>query len=152
MNQETLTFWSEERPVSRSLSQECEEGLAMIEETSRSPICEWLIGSVLDGQSGKTCLASCHQTEDGTLVPSSGRWLNSGIAVAGECWTLKTSESHSDAEECFLSDVLQEIGEIQPRYYLSETAAAGILKRAEKRNKALPLELLLALLEASNQK
>jgi len=85
------------------------------------------------------------------LVPSSGRWMNSGIAVAGECWTLKTSESHKDAEECFLSDVLQEIGEIQPRYYLSPTAAAGILKRAEKRGKKIPEALLNALLETKSQ-
>jgi len=86
---------------------------------------------------------------DGTLEPSSGRWLNSGIAVAGECWTLKTSESHSDAEECFLSDVLQETGEILPRYYLSPTAAAGILKRAEKRGKKMPDALKDALLTTS---
>ena len=151
MKEEQLTFWSEERPASRSVLQECEEGLEMIGEISRSPICEWLIGSVLDGQSGKTCLASCHQTEDGTLVPSSGRWLNSGIAVRGECWTLKTSESHSDAEDCFLSDVLQETGEILPRYYLSPTAAAGILKRAEKRGKTIPDALLNALLDTKNQ-
>jgi len=152
MNQETLTFWLEERPANHSASQDLETDSQTTEATSHSHIAEWLIDTVLDGQSGRMCLVSCHQTEDGTLLPSSGRWLNSGIAVHGECWTLKTSESHSDAEECFLSDVLQEIGEIQPRYYLSETAAAGILKRAEKRNKALPLELLLALLEASNQK
>jgi len=152
MKEEQLTFWSEERPASRSLLQECEEGLKMIGEISRSLICEWLTSYVLDGQSGKTSLASCHQTEDGTLVPSSGRWLNSGIAVHGECWTLKTSESHSDAEECFLSDVLQEIGAIHPRYYLSSRAAQGILKRAEKRNKNLPKVLYDALQEISNQR
>lgn len=146
MEQDQLTFWLVERPASRSLLQECAEGLAMIEEISRSPICEWLTDCVLDGQSGKTSLASCHQTEDGTLVPSSGRWLNSGIAVHGECWTLKTSESHSDAEECFLSDVLQETGDILPQYYLSPVAAAGILKRAERRKKKIPEALEKALL------
>ena len=82
-----------------------------------------------------------------TLVPSSGRWLNSGIAVHGECWTLKTLESHKDAEECFLSDVLQETGEILPRYYLSPVAAAGILKRAERRKKHIPEPLRKALQE-----
>jgi len=151
MKEEQLTFWSEEHPASHSVSQDSEEVLATAEGTSHSHICEWLINYVLDGQSGKTSLASCHQEEGGTLVPSSGRWLNSGIAVAGECWTLKTSESHKDADECFLSDVLQEIGEIQPRYYLSNTAAAGILKRAEKRGKKIPEALLNALLEIKNQ-
>ena len=149
MNQETLTFWSEERPASHSASQDCVEDLAMTEATSRSPICEWLTDYVLNGAFGKTSPVSCHPTEDGTLVPSSGRWLNSGIAVHGECWTLKTSESHSDAEECFLSDVLQETGEILPRYYLSSRAAAGILKRAEKRGKKIPEALETALLSTS---
>jgi len=151
MNQETLTFWSGEHPVSRSLLQECEEGLEILEAIYPSPICEWLIGSVLDGQSGKMSPVYCHPMADGTLVPSSGRWLNSGIAAHGECWTLKTSESHSGAEECFLSDVLQDTGAILPRYYLSPTAAAGILRRAEKRKQKLPEVLLNALQETKNQ-
>ena len=151
MKEEQLMFLWEELPVSHSASQDSEEVLQTAEETFHSHICEWLINYVLDGQSGKTYLVSCRQEEDGTLVPSSGRWMNSGIAVAGECWTLKTSESHSGAEECFLSDVLQEIGEIQPRYYLSPVAAAGILKRAEKRGKKIPEALLNALLETKSQ-
>ena len=147
MKEDQLTFWLEEHPASHSASQDCAEDLAMIEETSHSPICEWLTDTVLDGQSGKTSPAYCHQTVDGTLEPSSERWLNSGIAVHGECRTLKTSESHRDAEECFLSDVLQETGEIQPRYYLSPVAAQGILKRAERRGKKVPEPLRKALQE-----
>jgi len=151
MKEEQLTFWLEELPASHSVSQDSEEVLVTAEETSHSHICEWLINYVLDGQSGKTSLVSCHQEEDGTLVPSSGRWLNSGIAVHGECWTLKTSESPKDAEECFLSDVLQETGEILPKYYLSPVAAAGILRRAERRGKKIPDHLYQALLEVSTR-
>ena len=147
MNQETSTSWSGEHPVNRSLSLECEVDSQTVGEISHSHICEWLINYVLNGQSGKTSLASCHQQGEETLVPSSGRWLNSGIAVHGECWTLKTSESHKDAEECFLSDVLQETGEILPKYYLSPVAAAGILKRAERRKKHIPEPLRKALQE-----
>ena len=151
MKEEQLTFWLEELPASHSVSQDSEEVLAIAEETSHSHICEWLINYVLDGQSGKTSLVSCHQEEDGTLVPSSGRWQNSGIAAHGECWTLKTLESPRDADECFLSDVLQEIGEIHPRFYLSSRAATGILRRADKRGKKIPDHLYQALQEVSTR-
>ena len=149
MDEDQLTFWSEAHLASHFPLPDLEEGLETTEVISHSLICEWLTDYVLNGASGKTSPASCHQTEDGTLVPSSGRWLNSGIAVHGECWTLKTSESHSDAEECFLSDVLQETGAILPRYYLSSRAAAGILNRAEKRGKKIPEALEEALRHAS---
>jgi hypothetical protein len=61
-----------------------------------------------------------------------------------ECWTLKTSESHSAAEESLLSDVL-ETGKLPQKFYLSGKACAGILRRAEKRGKVLPDTLRLAL-------
>ena len=147
IHQNQLTFWSEEHLVNHFPLPVSGAGLEMHEETSPSPICEWLTNYVLSGLSGKTSPVSCHRTEDGTLEPSSGRWLNSGTAAHGECWTLKTSESPNDAEECFLSDIIQEIGEIHPRYYLSPVASAGILKRAERRNKTIPPALRQALQE-----
>lgn len=136
-------FSSEELPVSLSAWRGLETAFQTQEGTLHSLIAGWLIDSVLDGSSGKTCLASCHREEDGTLAPSSGRWLNSGIASHGECWTLKTSESPSDAEECFLSDVLQETGEILPKYYLSSRAVKGILRRYAKENLGEEEEKLL---------
>lgn len=60
-------------------------------------------------------------------------------------WTRATSESPSDAVASSLSDVLEEIGTVQERYYLSPKACAGILRRAQKRNKKLPKDLDLAL-------
>jgi len=45
---------------------------------------------------------------------------------------------------CLLSDVL-ETGEMPQRYFLSATACAGILRRAEKREKELPMALRNAL-------
>lgn len=151
IHEDQLTFWSEEHLVSHFPLPVLEAGLEMREETSPLPICEWLTNYVLSGQSGKTSLASCHRTEEGILEPSSGRWLNSGTASHGECWTLKTSESPNDAEECSLLDVLVETSEILPRYYLSPTAAAGILRRAERRNKTVPPRLYQALLEVSTR-
>jgi hypothetical protein len=58
--------------------------------------------------------------------------------------TLNTLEWPKDAAVCSLSDVL-EIGEVPRRYFLSVTACQGILRRAEKRGKVLPVALEEAL-------
>ena len=150
MKEDQLTFWSGEHLANHSALQDSEVDLETTEAISRSLIAGWLTDYVLDGSSGKTSPVSCPVTEEGTFLPLSQRWQNSGIASPGECWTLKTSESPKDAEECLLSDVLQETGEILPRYYLSSRAAAGILNRAEKRNKKMPDALRNALLTTSN--
>ena len=97
-----------------------------------------------DGSSGKTSPASCQATEDGILVPSSGRWANSGMGGPTESWTLSSSEWPSDAAVCSLSDTL-ETGDVPQRFFLSAKACAGILRRAEKRGKELPAALREAL-------
>jgi hypothetical protein len=58
--------------------------------------------------------------------------------------TLNTSEWHSAAAVCSLSDTL-ETGELPQRFFLSATACKGILRRAEKRGKVLPPALEQAL-------
>ncbi len=70
-----------------------------------------------------------------------------------EFWTLSTSEWGSGPEPfrsagdvSSLSDVL-ETGPLPPRYSLSAKACSGILRRAERRGKALP-PMLKAALEA----
>jgi hypothetical protein len=45
---------------------------------------------------------------------------------------------------CSLSDIL-ETGTVPQRFFLSSTACKGILRRAEKRGKELPPQLLTAL-------
>jgi hypothetical protein len=97
-----------------------------------------------DGWSGRTSPAYCPVQEDGTLVPSSGAWANSGMGGPIESWTLSTSDWPSDAAVCSLSDVL-EAGSVPQRFYLSATACRGILRRAEKRGKQLPRFLADAL-------
>nr|DAR70912.1 MAG TPA: hypothetical protein [Caudoviricetes sp.] len=62
----------------------------------------------------------------------------------GESWMPNISESPNAAEECFLSQVV-ETG-VSPKYYLSDRAKAGILKRAKHLKKNLP-PLLKAALE-----
>jgi hypothetical protein len=72
------------------------------------------------------------------------RFLNSGILSPTQCWTLSTSDWRSGATVCSLSEVL-ETGEVHRRYFLTSRACQGILRRAEKRGKALPTSLLQAL-------
>lgn len=103
-----------------------------------------------NGSFGKTCLVSCHRTEDGILAPSSGAWLNSGMGSHGECWTLSTCEWTVFQEQfpkyagvSSLSEIVV-IGDVPPQYYLSPKACVGILRRAAPRKK-LPVILKTAL-------
>jgi site-specific DNA-cytosine methylase len=75
----------------------------------------------------------------------SRRWPNSGFMTSpGECWTVDTSECRSDGGvSSSLPDVLE--ADVPPRFYLSQRAAAGILRRAEKRGRELPPHLNSAL-------
>ena len=75
-----------------------------------------------------------------------------------EFWTLSSCEwnrtlapSLNDDGVCSLSDVLEEIGSVPPRYFLSAKACAGILRRAERRGKALPVDIFAALTRASTR-
>ena len=147
MNQ--LTFWSVEPLANLFPLPDCEKGLKTQEETSASPMLEFLTSLDPSGAFGKTCQVSLVAMEEGILAPSSGRWLNSGMGSPTECLTLKTSESHKDADVCLLSDVL-ETGNLPQKFYLSPRACQGILSRAEKRGKKLP-PLLKVALETSAQ-
>lgn len=84
-------------------------------------------------------------TEAATSPSYSRRWPTSGSWTGpGECWTHDTSECPSDGGAySSLRDVLQEAA--PARFSLSPKAAAGILRRAEKRDRALPEVLQTAL-------
>ena len=69
-------------------------------------------------------------------------------ASPGAFSTLNSSASPNDAVESSLSDAL-EPEPIQPKYYLSQKACTGILRRAEKRGKKLPPMLSRALRQRS---
>jgi hypothetical protein len=73
-----------------------------------------------------------------------------------ECLTLNTSEaaatrelSLSDGGVCSLSDIV-ETGDVPQRFFLTARACAGILRRAEKRGKALPPSLKEALVRVAH--
>ena len=86
------------------------------------------------------------------MEPSSGAWLNSGMGSATEFWTVSSCEwnrtlspSLSDDGVSSLSDVLEAIGVVPQKYFLSAKACEGILRRAERRGKALPEDIHRAL-------
>lgn len=70
--------------------------------------------------------------------------MDPGAQSLGGPWTPNTSEWPNDAAVCSLSQVLEK-GSIPQRFFLSGTACAGILRRAEKRGKSLPPSLHAAL-------
>ena len=115
-----------------------------------------------DSPSGKTSPAHSPATMDEILLSWLVKWLEPGSVYRqmdgktpellsaktgwsnGAAWTRSFSESRNAAGECSLWQIL-ETGEIDPRYYLSPRACAGILRRAEKRGKQLPPALEAAL-------
>ena len=80
------------RPAKPSLSRVFDRDWLTLAVTWPSSISAWLTSTGLAGSSGKTSPVSCRRAEDGTLVPSSGRWANSGTGGPTECLTLSTSE------------------------------------------------------------
>lgn len=83
-------------------------------------------------------------TTDETLRKSFGfSWSSAGMGFNGVCLTASFSESPSAAAVCSLSDVLE--SHAPQRFFLSQKAAQGILRRAEKRGRVLPTRLAEAL-------
>src|SRR5688572_28995495 len=143
-NMDQLTFLSAEPPANPSQSQDSERDWQTSAATWPSSFLSLLTERAPAGWSGRTSPASCHRAEDGTLVPSSEGWSNSGMGSPTECLTLSTSEwtatlvpSPSDGAVSSLSDIL-ETGDVPLRFYLSAKACRGILRRAAKRGKELP--------------
>ena len=145
-----LTFFAEEPPASLSVSQDSEKDWMTRVATSCLPLVPLLQSIAPNGWFGRTSPASCPATEDAILEPSSGCWANSGMGSPTGFWTLSTSEWPKDAAVCSLSDVL-EAGEVPQRFFLSATACKGILRRADKRGKALPEALKSALQAGASQ-
>ena len=146
-----LTFLSEEPHASPSALQDLEADWATTVATSPLSFLNLLNERGPSGWFGRTFPASCHQAEDGTLVPFSEGWSNSGMGSRTECLTLSTSEWPRDAAVCSLSDTL-ETGDLPQRFFLSATACRGILRRAERRGKTLPVSLQAALLAVAGDR
>ena len=152
--EQSIFSWGE-LPVSPLALQDYGKDLKIHAETSCSLFLQSLnISNAPSGFCGKMSLVSCHQTEEKILVPSSEAWGNWGMGSPTEFLTLNGAE-HTGTQEpcrnaegvCSLSDVL-ETQQVPQRFYLSEKACQGILRRAERRGKELPSMLRQALLLA----
>jgi hypothetical protein len=137
---EQLTFLLGALPAKISASPDCEREWMATVATSPLNSLGLLIGSALAGSFGRTSPASGQLTEGGHLVPCSEGWRNSGMGSPTEFLTLNSSEYHNAAAVCLLSDIL-ETGDVPARFYLSAKASRGIIRRAEKRGRALPPSL-----------
>lgn len=96
-------------------------------------------------------------TESNIPMPASGKWAAAGMVGVrgpgggncvlqhGEGLTLNFGESPNVERECILSAILE--AETPDKYFLSAKACWGILERARKRQKEVPLILKIALLE-----
>lgn len=108
------------------------------------------------GQDFRTVLEEICKIKDETVhIPMpEKKWTTAGeivgkiIPLPIEYSMRNTSESLKDAEESFLSQILQE--NVPEKYYLSQRACSGILRRASARGKELP-ELLKRALEKQAQ-
>lgn len=96
----------------------------------------------------------CYPVTEGEISPECCmRWEGSGITAPGGYLTRNTSECHNGGAE-FLACSLDQILEPSPdqKYWLSPTACQGILRRADKRGKALPERLRQALEQRAAQR
>jgi len=145
------SFLSEEPLANHSVSPADDPEWIPVMVSWPSSFFAWLTAFAPSGWFGRTSPVSCLFEADGTLVPSSGRWQNSGTGSLTEFLTLNTCEwtgfgepSHSDDGVSFLSEIV-ETGDLPQRFFLTRKACEGILRRAEKRGRVLPAALHEAL-------
>jgi len=147
----TLAVWTssaEDSPAKTSRSQDDGQGLSPASappSSSSSHGAPTLWSDQAAGSSLRTYPDFFPPTVDAISRSFSRRWPSSGFTTSlGECWTVDTSECPSGAGAfSSLRDVLQ--GDVPARYFLSRKAAAGILRRADKRGRQLPAHLREAL-------
>ena len=138
---------SADHPARHSQSPDSERDWTTLVATSCLPIWQLLRSIAPVGSSGKMFRGFSVRTTDGISEPSSEGWGNAGMGTPTEFWTLNLSEHASfpspfpngDAV-CSLSDIL-ETGDVPRRFFLTVKACQGILRRAEKRGKELPIAL-----------
>ncbi len=167
------------RPAKPSALPACAGPLTTRGETCRSPSARSQMQLMMFDEpeanqsassSGKTCPESFQPATTPSdassprlldAIPPSTRWPRPGgptrvwlldpkEQLPGASWMPNISAWPNDASVCSLSQVL-ETGSIPQRFFLSSTACAGILRRAEKRGKSLPPSLHAALQAAASE-
>jgi len=112
-------------------------GFEAISLDSFTTLCGSLEEVFQEPLSSKTCTGFSLATEDATSPSYSRRWTNSGMASDGVCLTVKTSESPSNVVESTLLPCI-ETNEAPQKYFLSQNAAIGILRRVDRMGRNLP--------------
>ena len=144
-----LTSYAEDSPAKTSPSPENAPASTVNDQdcSSRQPESLTLFSETEDGSSLRMYPDFFPQTVDEISPSFSRRWPTSGFMTSpGECWTADTSECPSGGGVfSSLPDVLE--ATVPSRFFLSPKAAAGILRRAEKRGKPVPAPLERALRE-----
>ena len=134
-----LTFGPQDFPAKTSRLHEWGQDLDF-EETSLdsfTTLCGSFEHALHEPLSSKTCTGFSLATEDATSPSYSRRWTNSGMAWDGVCLTAKTSESPSNAVVSTLLPCI-ETQEVPEKYFLSQNAAIGILRRVDRMKRNLP--------------
>lgn len=75
------------------------------------------------------------QETDLTSITSSKRWMTSGMAFHGECWTQNILEHPNDVVVCTLSQVVEASSPL--KYFLSKDQLQSLLKRDDARKMRL---------------
>lgn len=145
-----LTLLSEAARARASVKRDSEEDCRTIDLVLHSRIASVLNRFNPNGYCGKTYLGYCPVTTGKTTELSSQSLMNSGIVYRGQYWTANGFPYRKEGGACSLSDVLED-GNVPQKYYLSQKACAGILRRARKRGKAIPPALETALETVASQ-
>ena len=127
-----LTLFAEEHLANHSQLPDLEKELKALTDSSCLPLVQFLKSISPDGWYGKMSLVSCQVTEGKILAPFSECWGNSGMGSPTGFLTLNISELLKGADECLLSDTL-EIGNVEPRYYLSQKACRDLAESQKER-------------------
>jgi hypothetical protein len=139
-----LTLFAEDSPAKTLVSQE--KGLASLaNEVDYSTTHSLLRKPSKPKQlSWRMCQDFYQATKAAISEQSSLSWPTQGIATSNGVFLIRnSSESPNAAVECSLSQVLEQ--NPSDKYSLSQKAAQGILRRANRRGKTLPVQLQTAL-------
>ena len=103
----------------------------------------------IKGRISAGCLKKSQRPTFQCLIAEDGQqpeWLEAGREVRlGECWTLNIGEYPSEENVSSLYAVLETT--VPDKYFLSAKACWGILRRAQEKQKEIPQDLKIALLE-----
>lgn len=138
-------FFAAEPPASPTALLDSEREFMIRAVRCSESFSKWLRDMAPVGLFGRTSPEFVRATTGEPLEPCSGVWANSGMGTRGQALMLSTEAWRNGASVCSLSDILETGDQLQP-YFLTQRACAGILRRAAKRGRELPPQLLASLM------